>query len=87
MCSAAFEEAGLTQDQVREMFLGISPMAFMERFAASRRSESLVVHATYDLTFSRGVFAGGAEELRGARGGFCGEGAAVRALHDGRDAV
>jgi dienelactone hydrolase len=47
---AAFEEAGLTQSQVRQMFLGISPMAYMERFAASPK-RVLVVHATYDLTF------------------------------------
>jgi hypothetical protein len=46
----AFEEAGLTQSQVRQMFLGISPMAYMQRFAAYPK-RVLVVHATYDLTF------------------------------------
>jgi dienelactone hydrolase len=47
---AGFEQAGLTQDQVRKLFLGISPMAYMDRFAATPK-RSLVVHATYDLTF------------------------------------
>lgn len=47
---AALEEAGLTQNQVRELFLGISPMAYMQRFAATPK-RVLVVHATYDLTF------------------------------------
>jgi Alpha/beta hydrolase domain containing 18 len=47
---AAFEQAGLTQSQVRQMFLGISPMAYMERFAANPK-RVLVVHATYDLSF------------------------------------
>jgi hypothetical protein len=47
---AGFAEAGLTQDQVRQLFLGISPMSYMERFAAAKR-RVLVVHATYDLTF------------------------------------
>jgi hypothetical protein len=47
---AAFEEAGLTQDLVRQAFLGISPMAYMERFAATPK-RVLVVHAKYDLTF------------------------------------
>ncbi len=47
---AAFEGAGLTQDQVREMFLAISPMAFMDAFAESPK-KSLVVYAPYDLTF------------------------------------
>jgi dienelactone hydrolase len=47
---AAFEDAGLTQNQVRQMFLGISPMAYMQRFAAHPK-RVLVVHATYDLTF------------------------------------
>ncbi len=49
---AAFEEAGLTQDTVREVFTGISPMSYMERFAAHPK-RVLVVHATYDLTFIR----------------------------------
>jgi dienelactone hydrolase len=47
---AGFEQAGLTQDEVRQLFLAISPMAYMDRFAANPR-RSLVVHATYDLTF------------------------------------
>jgi hypothetical protein len=49
---ASFEQAGLTQDQVREMFLAISPMAYMELFASNPR-RVLVVHGTYDLTFLR----------------------------------
>ena len=49
---AAFEQAGLSQDQVRQIFLAISPMSYMERFAANR-NRALVVHATYDLTFLR----------------------------------
>ncbi len=47
---AAFEEAGLTQDQVREIFAIVSPMSYMQRFAAHPK-RALVVHATYDLTF------------------------------------
>jgi Alpha/beta hydrolase domain containing 18 len=47
---AGFKQAGLTQDQVRQLFFGISPMAYMERFAMTPK-RSLVVHATYDLTF------------------------------------
>ncbi len=47
---AGLEEAGLSQDQVRQLFLAVSPMAYMERFAATPK-RVLVVHATYDLTF------------------------------------
>jgi dienelactone hydrolase len=47
---AAFEDANLTQSDVRKVFLGISPMAYMQRFAAHPK-RVLVVHATYDLTF------------------------------------
>jgi len=47
---AAFEAAGLTQNTLREVFRGISPMAYMEKFAANPR-QVLVVHAKYDLTF------------------------------------
>ncbi len=48
----AFEQAGLTQDDVRQIFTGISPMSYMQRFAANPK-RTLVVHATYDLTFLR----------------------------------
>ena len=47
---ASFEAAGLTQDQVREIFLGVSPMAYMDLYAAHPK-RSLVVYAPYDLTF------------------------------------
>jgi dienelactone hydrolase len=49
---AAFEQAGLTQQDVRMIFKAVSPMAYMEKFAANPR-RVLVVHATYDLTFLR----------------------------------
>ncbi len=47
---AAFEQAGLNQDQVRQIFSIVSPMSYMDRFAATPK-RSLVIHATYDLTF------------------------------------
>ncbi len=49
---AAFEHAGLTQDEVRTIFAALSPAKFMEAFSASPR-RVLVIHATYDLTFIR----------------------------------
>ena len=48
----AFEQAGLTQDQVRTVFAAISPSEYMDKFAANPK-QVLVVHATYDLTFLR----------------------------------
>ena len=47
---AAFEQAGLTQEQVRAVFAGVSPMQYMQKFAANPK-RVLVVHASYDLTF------------------------------------
>ena len=47
---AAFEQSGLNQDQVRQIFSIVSPMSYMQRFAATPK-RSLVVHASYDLTF------------------------------------
>jgi len=47
---AAFEQAGLTQDQVRQIFSIVSPMSYMDRYAAHPK-RTLVVHARYDLTF------------------------------------
>ena len=49
---AAFEDAGLSQDDVRAIFGAVSPMSYMDRFAAHSK-RVLVVHATYDLTFLR----------------------------------
>ena len=49
---ASFEQAGLTEQDVRRVFKAVSPMAYMEKFAANPR-RVLVVHATYDLTFLR----------------------------------
>ena len=55
---AAFEHAGLKQYEVRAMFAGVSPMSYMQQFADSGAAtaelpsrRSLVIHATYDLTF------------------------------------
>ena len=56
---SAFEHAGLTQDEVRAMFAGVSPMSYMEEFAATGKARwegdkprrTLVVYAPYDLTF------------------------------------
>ena len=47
---ATFQTAGLTQDEVRKMFVAVSPMSYMEQFAANPK-RVLVIHATYDLTF------------------------------------
>jgi hypothetical protein len=47
---AAFERAGLTQNDVRSVFRAVSPMSYMDQFAAHSK-RVLVVHATYDLTF------------------------------------
>ena len=49
----AFERAGLSQDDVREIFTAISPSSVMERFAADKTRQSLVVYAPWDLTFPR----------------------------------
>ena len=47
---AAFEQSGLNQAQVRQIFSIVSPMSYMDRFAATPK-RSLVIHANYDLTF------------------------------------
>jgi hypothetical protein len=46
----AFEDAGLTQLRLRELFGATSPVNYMRRFAAHAK-KVLVVHAAYDLTF------------------------------------
>jgi hypothetical protein len=48
----AFEDAGMTQHRLQKLWASISPVSYMERFAAVPK-KVLVVHATYDLTFLR----------------------------------
>jgi dienelactone hydrolase len=55
---AAVEQAGITQDQLRALWAGISPMAYCDLpLAESRanwpRKSSRVIYAKYDLTFPR----------------------------------
>lgn len=46
----AFADAGLTHQQLYRLFAGVSPVSYMQRFAAHPK-RVLVVHARYDLTF------------------------------------
>ena len=46
----SFEDAGMTQARLRSVWSSISPVSYMERFAAHPK-KVLVVHARYDLTF------------------------------------
>jgi dienelactone hydrolase len=48
----AFEDAGMTQQRLFKLWSAISPVSYMERFAALPK-KVLVIHATYDLTFLR----------------------------------
>lgn len=51
---SALEHAGLDQETARRIFACISPSRYMEPYAATAERSSrqtLVVHATYDLTF------------------------------------
>ena len=43
-------EKELTQDRLRELWLGISPMSYFDQYERAAR-KSLVIYATYDLTF------------------------------------
>ncbi|MBT9331632.1 alpha/beta hydrolase family protein [Paracidobacterium acidisoli] len=47
---AAFEQAGMKQQQLFRLWSAISPVSYMRRFAQHPK-KVLVVHATYDLTF------------------------------------
>jgi dienelactone hydrolase len=49
---AAFEQAGLSREDVSQVFKAVSPSFYMEKFASNPK-RVLVVHATYDLTFLR----------------------------------
>jgi len=43
-------EGELTQDRLRELWLGISPMSYFDHYQRHSK-KSLVIYATYDLTF------------------------------------
>ncbi len=51
---AGCEAAGLTQERLAQLWAGISPSAYIDRFAQTSQASgrrTLVVHARYDLTF------------------------------------
>lgn len=47
---AAFEDAGMNQQQLYRLWSGVSPVSYMQRFAQHPK-KVLVIHARYDLTF------------------------------------
>jgi hypothetical protein len=47
---AAFEQFGMSQQQLVKLWSSVSPVSYMDKFAAHPK-KVLVVHATYDLTF------------------------------------
>jgi dienelactone hydrolase len=48
---ASLEHAGLSREDVRAVLAGVSPMSFMQQYARAAERQTLVVHASYDLTF------------------------------------
>jgi hypothetical protein len=53
---AAFEREGISQPSLNALWGAISPIHYMQRYkatAARRNRKTLLVHATYDLTFIR----------------------------------
>ena len=77
-------EGNVTLDELRRMWLPISPLPFLERV---RGREILLVYALYDLTFPVDLSRMLVDAFR--RHGVAHEllGAAVRPLQHGRDAV
>ena len=64
---AAFEHAGLDQATVRSLFRAISPSSYVHQYAATSQAvarKTLIVYATYDLTFPR---AGSLASIQGFR--------------------
>ena len=57
-------EPVMTQEQLRQIWASISPVSFMDRFAATTPRKALVVHATYDLTFLAGYSRGVLDNFR-----------------------
>ena len=79
-------EEHIDLDRLRQAWMAVSPVSYMEKFAA-KKQKSLFIYAAYDTTFppelSRDIVAQDAGILGGSQSG----GAAVRPLHAGRDAV
>ena len=63
----ALEEAGLTQDRVRELWAAVSPCYYYPKFAGPEaggpQKKVLLVYADYDLTFPQRVLAPGRRRL------------------------
>ena len=80
-----FEEAGLTQDQSHRLWARSARCRIWSGLRRQKEGAGGACALRSDV--SAALFRGGAGELRQARRGLCVEGAAVRALHHGRDAV
>lgn len=63
---SALEGAGLSRQEVRDIFAAISPANYVEAFAATRPRKVLIVYATYDLTFPLEFSKIAVEHLRSA---------------------
>ena len=75
-------EGNVTLDELRRMWLPISPLPFLERV---RGREVLLVYALYDLTFPVDLSRKLVDEFRQARHRAQAAGAAVRPLQHGRN--
>ena len=87
----ALEEAGLTQDRVRELWAAVSPCSYYEQIrgpeAGGPDKKVLLVYADYDLTFPKRVLAAGGRGFPALRPEFRAARAALRPLHHRRNAL
>ena len=77
-------DGNVTLDELRRMWLPISPLPFLERV---RGRQILLVYALYDLTFPVDLSRMLVNEFRRQRHPAPARGSAVRPLQHGRDAV
>ena len=48
---SSMEHAGVSRQDLRDVFAAISPASYVDTFAATRPRQALMIYATYDLTF------------------------------------
>ncbi len=87
----ALEEAGLTQDRVRALWAAVSPCYYYDKIASDEaggpQKQVLMVYADYDLTFPKEYSLQVVEAFRRVGLKFEAASAALRPLHDRRNAL
>ena len=80
-------EDNISLERLRKVWDALNPAHYMDKFAALAAKKSLFIYTRYDTTFLPEFSKVAVDHIRERGAGSSRGGAAVRALHHGRNAV